>query len=68
MNGHVARDRGRYYEGVDPSLLPEQALTMPAELVRIDRLLDDDRFFAPYREFSTPRSGDRRSRLRRTCG
>ena len=51
MNGHVARDRGRYYEGVDPSLLPEQALTMPAELVRIDRLLDDDRFFAPYREF-----------------
>src|ERR687897_209938 len=33
------------------SLLPQQALTMPAELVRIDRLLDDDRFFAPYREF-----------------
>ena len=24
---------------------------MPAELVRVDRLLDDVRFFAPYREF-----------------
>src|SRR3954447_10502358 len=33
------------------SLLPEQALIMPTELVRVDRLLDDDRFFAPYREF-----------------
>jgi len=33
------------------SLLPEQALVMPAELVRVDRLLDDERFFAPYGEF-----------------
>ena len=32
------------------SLLPEQALIMPAELGRVDRLLDDGRFFAPYRE------------------
>jgi transposase, IS5 family len=33
------------------SLLPAQALVMPAELERVDRLLDDDRFFAPYRQF-----------------
>src|SRR3954469_21946287 len=33
------------------SLLPVQALVMPAELVRVDRLLDDVRFFAPYQEF-----------------
>jgi len=33
------------------SLLPVEALVMPAELVRVDGLLDDDRFFAPYREF-----------------
>ena len=30
------------------SLLPAQALVMPAELARVDRLLDDERFFAPY--------------------
>jgi len=33
------------------SLLPVQALVMPAELVRVDGLLDDERFFSPYREF-----------------
>ena len=33
------------------SLLPVEALVMPAELERVDRLLDDERFFAPYREF-----------------
>src|SRR3954449_969168 len=32
-------------------LLPVQALVMPAELVRVDALLDDVRFFAPYGEF-----------------
>jgi IS5 family transposase len=31
------------------SLLPPEALVMPAELVRVDALLDDERFFAPYR-------------------
>ena len=39
------------------SLLPEQALVMPAELVRVDRLLDDERFFAPYGEFFHARLG-----------
>ncbi len=33
------------------ALLPVQALVMPAELERVDRLLDDDRFFAPFRTF-----------------
>ena len=33
------------------SLLPAEALVMPAELQRVDRLLDDGRFFAPYAEF-----------------
>ena len=33
------------------ALLPAEALVMPVELVRVDRLLDDVRFFAPYREF-----------------
>ena len=33
------------------ALLPVQALMMPAELVRVDRLLDDDRFFVPFRPF-----------------
>ena len=37
------------------SLLPAQALVMPPELVRADRLLDDARFFAPYLGFFTPR-------------
>jgi transposase, IS5 family len=33
------------------SLLPPQALVMPAELERVDRLLDDVRFFAPFVPF-----------------
>ena len=33
------------------TLLPAQALTMPAELSRVDELLDDERFFEPFRPF-----------------
>lgn len=33
------------------SLLPVEALRMPAELEAVDRLLDDERFFEPYRRF-----------------
>src|SRR3990170_722199 len=33
------------------SLLPVQALMMPAELMRVDALLDDERFFEPFRPF-----------------
>ena len=39
------------------TLLPPQALVMPAELVRVDALLDDERFFAPYVEFFHARLG-----------
>ena len=39
------------------SVLPAQALGMPAELQRVDRLLDDDRFFEPYRRFFHARLG-----------
>jgi IS5 family transposase len=33
------------------TLLPAEALVMPCELERVDRLLDDERFFAPFGEF-----------------
>ncbi len=33
------------------SVLPVEVLRMPAELEAVDRLLDDDRFFGPYRRF-----------------
>lgn len=33
------------------TLLPAQALMMPAELTRVDALLDDERFFEPFRPF-----------------
>lgn len=39
------------------SILPEQCLGMPAELEAVDRLLDDPRFFEPYRRFFHARLG-----------
>jgi len=39
------------------SILPEQCLGMPAELAAVDRLLDDPRFFEPYRRFFHARLG-----------
>ena len=33
------------------SILPPEVLGLPAELKAIDGLLDDERFFAPYRRF-----------------
>ncbi len=39
------------------SILPAAALGMPAELVAVDRLLDDLRFFEPYRQFFHARLG-----------
>lgn len=39
------------------ALLPPEALVMPAELVAVDRLLDDPRFFEPFREHFDPRWG-----------
>jgi IS5 family transposase len=39
------------------ALLPAEALRMPAELERVDGLLDDERFVEPYREFFHARLG-----------
>lgn len=39
------------------SILPVQCLGMPAELAAVDRLLDDPRFFEPYRQFFHARLG-----------
>jgi IS5 family transposase len=39
------------------SILPEVCLRLPAELVAVDRLLDDERFFDPYRAFFHERIG-----------
>ncbi len=36
------------------ALLPAEALVMPAELVAVDALLDDVRFFEPFRQFFDP--------------
>jgi transposase, IS5 family len=33
------------------SVLPEELLRLPAELARVDALLDDERFFAPFRAY-----------------
>ena len=46
---------------VEPTLwdaiLPEQCLSLPAGLAEIDELLDDPRFFAPFRPFFSPNRG-----------
>ena len=39
------------------ALLPPEALVMPAELVAVDRLLDDPRFFEPFRAWFDPTFG-----------
>src|SRR4051812_34237079 len=33
------------------SVLPDELLRLPAELARVDALLDDERFFAPFRAY-----------------
>jgi IS5 family transposase len=49
--------------GPGPSLwetvLPPEALVMPAELARVDELLDDPAFFEPFRPFFDPERGRR---------
>ena len=39
------------------AVLPEQVLRLPEELARVDRLLDDPVFFAPFAPFFDPRLG-----------
>ena len=49
------------------SVLPPEALVMPAELARVDELLDDPAFFEPFRPFFDPELGGVPSRWRRSC-
>lgn len=39
------------------ALLPAECLSLPAELEAVDRLLDDERFFEPYRSYFHERLG-----------
>jgi transposase, IS5 family len=39
------------------TVLPPEALAMPAELARVDELLDDPAFFEPFRPYFHPRLG-----------
>ena len=39
------------------SLLPEEVLRLPAELARVDALLDDPAFFAPFARVFDPLIG-----------
>jgi IS5 family transposase len=41
------------------SILPPEALVMPAELAQVDKLLDDPRFVEPFRPFFDPERGRR---------
>jgi IS5 family transposase len=39
------------------SILPEELLRLPAELARVDALLDDERFVEPFRAHFDPTFG-----------
>ena len=39
------------------SILPQEYLRLPAELGRVDALLDDERFFEPFRAWFHPSLG-----------
>lgn len=44
------------------AVLPEEVLRLSEELARVDALLDDPAFFAPFVPFFDPRASERRSR------
>jgi len=53
------------------ALLSAEMLVMPAQLVAVDRLIEDRRVLEPFRAFFDPSFGRtvvRRSRWRPTCG
>ena len=43
--------------GLWESVLPPELLVLPGELARVDELLDDPAFFAPFVPFFDPRVG-----------
>ena len=50
------------------AVLPEEVLRLPEELARVDVLLDDPVFFAPFTRSSIRGSVGPRHRWRSTCG
>ena len=44
-------------ESLWEAVLPVELLELPAELAKVDAILDDDRFFAPFRSRLSARSG-----------
>jgi transposase, IS5 family len=50
------------------SLLPEEVLQLPGGLARVDALLDDPAFFAPFAPHFDPVIGGRLLRWRFICG
>jgi len=59
---HIVSDQVSLWEAV----LPPELLKLPDELTRVDALLDDPVFFAPFVPFFDPRIG-RPSTLRSGC-
>jgi hypothetical protein len=50
------------------AIIPPELLELPEQLAKVDRLLDDERFFAPFVPHFHPSEGVPRSRWRPTCG
>jgi transposase, IS5 family len=50
------------------SVLPPELLRLPEELARVDALLDDPAFFAPFAPYSTRCWAGRPRRWSATCG
>ena len=50
------------------AILPDELRQLPAELARVDVLLDDPVFFTPFVPFFDHGWGGRRHRWRSTCG
>jgi IS5 family transposase len=50
------------------AILPCELLVLRVELARVDALLDDPVFFAPFAAYSMPGWGGRRSRWKPICG
>jgi IS5 family transposase len=49
-------------------VLPPELLRLPGELARVDALLDDPVFFAPFAPYFHPVLGGRSLRSSATCG
>jgi hypothetical protein len=50
------------------SLLPAEVRRLPEELARVDALLDDPAFFAPFVPFFDPRRGRPSTPMKSICG